>query len=312
MRRRLRLIGLAAVVLVAGIIAAACSSVAPSVGQYAVVTGQGAFSNQQVLQVVNPGIRAHVGNGDTIWYLPAQIRNYVTSQTNGDRSNPQAEMTGPGPNNTPGMSDYTWTYVAFELNPAISNADHKVVNSFFPFCLKYGCATQTAQTSSDNATLTRSSNPGWLNMLGEIFPHAIDNATHDAITDFGPSLWTTPSQWAQFGTDISNRLPGALAQLDGSGGIPYFCGPGSTGSKCAPFTVVVNNVTPVDPGVVTAYNQQVSAVYQAQAGQARLKAAQEVYGPDAYFFLGADDLVHDCQAAKIPCYIYLGNPPSHP
>jgi hypothetical protein len=314
-RRLIRVSGLAAALAGLAVVAAACSSVAPSIGQYAVVTGQGAFSDQQVKQVVDPGVRAHVGSGDTIWYLPAQVRNYVTAPSGGDRSNPQAELTGantaPG-KTSPGMLDYTWSYVAFELNPAITNPDHKVINSFFPFCLKYGCATQTAQTTSGNSSLTRSSAPGWLNMLAEIFPHAIDNATHDAIGDFGPNLWSDNAEWTSFGNDIAKRLPGALANLDGSGSTPYFCGPGSTQSKCQPFTVIVNNVTPADSSVVTAYNQEVAAAYAAQAGTERLNAAKEIYGPDANWALALLDMISACKAAKVPCNIYAGNPPVHP
>jgi hypothetical protein len=294
-------IGAGALALIAG-----CSSVQPSIGQYGIVTGQGSFSNQQVKDVVDPGAHIKVSGSDTEWYLPANTRNYVTQQGNGgDRSNPQAELTGSA-GGSPGMSDYTYTYLAFELNP-----NHGVLGAFFPFCLKYGCASQTAQTNSSNESAAHSSTPGWNAMLAEIMPHAIDNATQEIITKYGPDLWTNRSEWGAYGDQIAAALPAEIAKLTGSS-VPYFCGPGSTAARCAPFTVLVNNVTPTDPGVVSAYNQQVSSAYSAQAGKARLNAAKEVYGSDANWFLGVTDLINDCQARHVTCNLYVGNAPVHP
>jgi hypothetical protein len=311
--KRLRRHG-AAITVVAAVTAAAaaCSSaVAPSIAQYGVVTGKGLFSNQQVKQVVEPGQNISVPGGDTIWYLPADVRNYVTAPSNGDRNNPSAELTGDGPGNTPGMADYTWSYLAFELNPAITDKNLKMISSFMPFCLKYGCASLTAQVNNQVQNAARSSTPGWLAMLGEIMPRAIDNATRDAMASYGPDLWTDQGEWASYGDKIASFLPREIAKLDGSSA-PYFCGPGSTASKCAPFTFVVSSVRPVDTSIINAYNQEVTAGYQQQAAAARLKAAQGVYGPDANFFLGMQDLVNTCQSDKVPCYFYVGNPPSHP
>ena len=208
------------------------------------------------------------------------------------------------------MSDYTYTYVGWELNPRILTS--KVfAQQFLDFCLKYGCGSTTPQNSASNESLSHSSTPGWNNMLAEIFPHAVDNATQTAIQDFGPGLWTNRAQWASLGDDIARNLPGEIDKMTGTSA-PYFCGPGSTPVKCAPFTVIVNQVTPQDPGVVQAYNQQVSSAYSAQAGKARLNAAREVYGPDANWFLGVTDLINDCQSKQVTCNIYVGNAPAHP
>ena len=291
--------------------AAACSHVQPSLAQYAIVTGHGNFSNQQVLDVVSPGQNVHLGSGTTTWYVWANTRNYVTATSNGDRSNPQAEITGPGPNSAPGMSDLTWTYVTWEINPAIVNKDTSgqfpVATQFLAFCLKFGCADQTAQNDSSNADLTRSSSTGWVSMLAEVMPRAVDNATRDAITTYGPDLWTARGSWDAYGTAISSHLLSEISQLDGSS-TPFFCGPGSTMTNCTPPSVVVQNVTPSDPAVITAYNQQVAAQYAEQAGAARLKAAQEIYGADANYFLGVEDLSNNCKT----CTFYIGSPPVAP
>jgi hypothetical protein len=296
---------LAALAVAGGI--GACSTVQPSIGQYGIVTGHGAFSNQQVKNIVDPGQQIHVGNGDTIWYVPANVRNYVTapSGTAADRSNPQQELTAAN-GKEPGMPVITWSSVIWELNPS-----HAVLTKFFPFCLKYGCASTKAQDTSSNESLSHSSTPGWNGMLAETFPRAIDNATRDALASFGPSLWTDQGEWGKFGDDIAAHLPAELAKMTGTT-TPFFCGPGSTTSHCAPLTVLVNKVAPVDSSVVQAYNQQLSADYAAQAGQARLNAAREVYGSWANYFLGLQDTVTKCGQVK-SCVIYVGAPSSpHP
>lgn len=292
------------------------STIEPSIAQYAITTGHGTFSNQQVLSVVAPGDNVHLGSGTTTWYVWANVRNYNTLQSNGDRSNPQAEITGPGPSNAPGMSDYTWTYVAWELNPNIldksQDGQYPFATEFLSFCLKYGCADQTGQNDSSNANFTRSSSPGWLAMLGEVMPTAIDNATQSAITSFGPDLWTNRAEWGKYANDIAANLTSQIAARDGSGQTSFFCGPGSTTTQCNPLSVIVQNVTPSDPAVITSYNQQVAAQYAEQAGQARLAAAKEIYGSDANYFLGVQDTIQQCKTAGATCNIYIGNPPVAP
>lgn len=304
------MIALAGAAALAGL--AACSNIQPSLGQYGIVTGHGALSNQQVQKVVSPGVKYDTGSGTTTWYVPADVRNYVTGTdpNNSDRTNPQAELTG-SKGASSGMSDYAYTYVGFILNPKIT-VSHSFAQQFLGFCLKYACASLRPQNDSSNNSLAHSSSPGWNNMLAEVFPHAIDNATQTAIQNFGPGLWNTRGDWTTLGEDIAKDLPGEIAKMTGNPSDPYFCGPGSTTAKCTPFIVLVNNVVPADAGVQQAYNQQQTALYSQQAGAARLKAAQSVYGKDANWFLGMLDLVNACQAKGVACNIYAGNAPFHP
>jgi len=310
MRGRTRFLGATAVAGIA-LAATACTHVQPSLGQYAIVTGHGALSTQQVLDVVMPGDSINQQDGTTVWYFPGNYRNYVTLPNNGDRNNPQATLTGKGPDKEPGMSDYTWTYVGFQVNPAINDkaGNWKTATAFLKFCLKYACASTSAQNDTANAGQVRSSDPGWENMLNEVMPRAIDDATQTAILNYGPDLWQNRAVWKQYGSDIAAALTGELETLTGSGGLPYFCGPGSTETTCTPLSVTIQNVTPVDPDVVTQYNKQVSALYSQQAATARLNAAKAIYGPDAYFFLGLQDTIGMCQAKNTTCNIYVGNPP---
>lgn len=316
MKRLRRLLIMVAALLSLGILISACGSeIQPSIAQYAITTGHGTFSNQQVLNVTAPGDNVHLGSGTTTWYVWADARNYVTAPSNGDRGTPQAELTGAGANGLPGMSDYTWTYVTWEINPAVLNKDqsgqYPVASQFLAFCLKYGCADQQAQNDSSNAGQTRSVSAGWEAMLNEVLPRAIDNATKDAITAYKPDLWTNRGEWSTFGNAIAAALPAEIAKLDGSS-VPYFCGPGSTTTSCTAPEVIVQNVTPSDPAVVSAYNQEVAAQYAQQAGAARLAAAKEIYGSDANYFLGVQDTINACSSKGVTCNIYLGSPPVHP
>jgi hypothetical protein len=290
--------------------------VQPSIGEYAIVTGHGALSSTQVQQVVQPGVTYTTGSGTTDWFVPAGVRNYVTGtdSSNSDRVNPQAELTGTLGNQA-GMSDLTYTYVGFELNPALADraSNYAFADQFLKFCLKYGCASTTAQNDSGNSGLAHASTPGWNTMLSEIFPHAIDNATQSAIQGFDPNLWNTRGDWPKLAADIQRNLPGEIAKMTGTGsGKPYFCGPGATEARCPPPLVLVNDVVPSDPGVQQAYNQEQTALYDQKAAAAQLNAAKAKYGPDAYWALAMQDLVGDCKGSGVPCTIYAGNPPVHP
>lgn len=316
MRIRKRRLALAGAGLALGsLMLAACSHAQPSLGEYAIVTGHGLDSNQEVQQVVQPGVSYTTGSGTTTWYVPAQIRNYVTGN-GGDRAAPQAELTGVGPGKEDAMSDLTYTSVYFEVNPAIGRNLHNwnFAKKFLSFCLKYACADDQAQNDTGNAGQAHSADPGWNNMLGELFPHAIDNATLLAMPDFPPGLWNTRGDWPKLAADIQKHLPAELSKMTGDvSSIPYFCGPGSTFTKCAPMTVIVNDVTPSDPGVQSEYQSQQTAIYAEKAAQQELAAAKAKYGPDAYWTLAMIDIVKQCQASGgTVCYIDGNQAPIHP
>src|SRR5262249_7032071 len=127
-----RLLAAGAAVAATGLLAPACTHGQPSLRQYAHLTGHGALSPQPVQDVVVPGDSINGNDGTTVWYFPGNYRNYVTLPKNGDRDNPQPTLTGNGKNGDVGMSDYTWTYVGFQVNPAIANkADNYAVATAF-------------------------------------------------------------------------------------------------------------------------------------------------------------------------------------
>jgi hypothetical protein len=311
-------LGTACAVTAAGVLSmavlAGCGGIGtPALSECAMVTNGGFGSgNQGITHVVHPGYQVNYGNGETPWYYPCNARNFATAKEGGDRNNPLAVRTAAsGP--TPGMPVYIWSTVYFT-----ANQNNTVMNKFLSFCLKYGCATNDAQVDASISSSAHSSNPGWENMLLENMGPAVDRASETAVTQFGPDLWRTQSNWDQLGKDIAAGMNAQLAVETGSA-VPYFCGDaetatgpaggsGPTAFTCPGMTVVVSSVTPQDPAVVTAYNQEVQAEQSAAANAARLTQAKLLYGPYAQYFLGIQDTAADCPR----CAIYIGNPGSVP
>jgi hypothetical protein len=291
-----------AVAVLGGAALAGCGTSTPALSECAMVTNGGFGSgNQGIVAVVHPGYQVNYGGGDTPWYYPCNARNFVTAKSGGDRDDPLAVRTAAaGP--TPGMPVYIWSSVYFTAN---QNED--VMKAFLPFCLKYGCATNDAQTDASISSSAHSSSPGWENMLLENMGPAIDRASETAAVQFGPDLWRTQSDWDQLGADIAADLNAQLDTETGSN-VPFFCGDASTESKCLPMTVVVSSVTPQDPAVVTAYNQEVAAEQSAAANTARLAQAKLLYGPYANYALMLQDEAADCPK----CSIVIGNPGTVP
>jgi hypothetical protein len=265
-----------------------------------------------VQNVVSPGQELNTGSGTTTWYFPGNVRNFVTGKNGneaGDRSQSAQVLTGSSTAGAPGMPVFINSYLGFEVNPAITtpNRNYRMATAFLSFCLKYACASQDAQNDTGNAALAHSSSSGWENMLSEVMPTAIDNATRMEITKYGPELWTTQSEWNALATDIQGQLQAQVDTLTGStiaGTAPYFCGPGSTVSKCTPFVFEVTKVTPASSAIINAYQSANAAQYQLQAAQARIKAAQALYGAYANWVLAMEDVENNCPTK---CTIVVGN-----
>lgn len=287
----------------------ACTTATPALSECAMVTNGGfGATNQGIVSVVHPGQQVTTGGGDTAWYYPCNARNYVTATVNGDRSKPEYAVrtagSGTGDSAVPGMPVYVWTSVYFT-----PNQDDAVMKKFLPFCLKYGCATNDPQSNADIASAAHSSSPGWENMLNETMAPAVDRASQQAVAQFGPELWRDQADWNKLGDLIAQDLPAQLAKIGATDGSrQFFCGDTSPQGQCQPVTVVVSNVTPQDSAVVNEYNQQVAAEQAQQANAARLKAAQELYGNQANYWLGVQDAESNCKS----CTIYVGTPGSVP
>jgi hypothetical protein len=300
-------IAVTAAAILGGAALAGCTTAVPGIGECAATTNGGfGSSGQGVTSVVHPGDQFQVGNGNTAWYWPCNDRNFVTSATipGADRKAPEYAVRTKAAGSTPGMPVYVWTSVYF--TPTQNN---NAMKRFLAFCFKYTCATQSPQSPTD--TLAHSSSPGWENMLVENMGPAVDRAAQVAVQNYGPDLWTDQGAWDQLGNDIAADMN---AQLDKETEttIPFFCGSGSTqgaNGTCTQMTVIVSNVTPADPAVVTNYNKEVAAEQAAAPNAARLRAAQQLYGNEANYWLGVQDSEADCTSK---CTIYIGNPGTVP
>lgn len=280
-----------------------CTTAVPALSQCAATTDGGfGSSGQGITSIVHPGGQVQVDNGATAWYWPCNDRNFVTAAVNGDRKAPEYAVRTAAQGATPGMPVYVWSSVYFT-----ANQNESVMKEFLPFCLKYGCADTEPQSNSDIANSSRSSSPGWENMLLENMGPAVDRASQLAVQQFGPTLWQDQADWDKLGNMIAADLNAQLSK-ETENSDPFFCGSGSTQGKCTQMTVIVSNVTPADPAVVTNYNKEVAAEQATAANQARVNAAKQLYGP--YW---AYELMLQDEAASCPkCTFYVGAPNAVP
>lgn len=321
MRINRSITGAVTVLAVAGALGA-CShkQITPEVGDYAIVVGGGAHSNQTIHDVVDPGQHIKVPSGDRRYFLPASNRNEVS-----DPNTPHADRTQVAPGYTKGgtaeggqpalkpVSLFTYSQIGFVLNP-----NHAVLEKFYTvLCSKYGwregvqsspnCgATNPGSFSGQNGL---SSTAGWLAMLRENLAPAIDKAAQTADQKYGPDLWHDGGNWGNYAQDMADALPAALKSLTGSGSYQFFCGYGSTPTHCAPFTVIIKNIVPTDASVITAYQQANRAAYSAQVAQAQAQVAKALYGSEAHYWKGLQDSITQCGQQNVTCNFYVGNPP---
>jgi hypothetical protein len=289
-------------------ILSACSNATPSLGQCGVVTGRGAFNNQEVKKIVAPGDKVHKGSKEIAWYVPCNVRNYVTGR-DGDRGRSEALKTQPGKTG-PGTPVYVYSRMPFQLRQDVPS----MKTWFKALCLKYGCATQDAQENSDNSGKARSSDPGWNNMLAEQVGPAIDRAFQTVMADpankdkFGPDIWTGQG-WPELDAALTKAFPKALADTSGLP-IQWLCAPSADEKVCNAPSIHVTAMQPTSPAIEQQYEQQVAAESASRVNQARLDAAKKLYGGQAEFWIGLQDTLRQCQASgKSQCTVYVGNPP---
>ena len=305
-----KIAGLAGAAILAGTFLTSCSHATPSMGECAIVTGRGFGDKQEIKHVVHPGVKVGKGHKETPWYFPCNDRNYVTGD-GGDRGASQPIKLQNG-GSTPGTPVYVYSRMPFTLR----QDDSSLKAWFSGLCLKYGCASNDPQENSSNSDKEHSSDPGWNNLLSEQVGPALDRAFQNVMNDpqykgkFGSGIWTQGS-WPELDKAVSAALPQAMVETSGLN-LQWLCAPTANPEKNCPAPQVhITALQPTDPTIVTQYNQQIAATNAKAVNKARQDAAREAYGPEAGYFLGLQDLVKQCQAAKVTCNIYVGNPPGH-
>lgn len=303
-----KLIPLGVGIVVTGATLTACSHATPSLGQCAIVTGRGFGDQQDVKKVVDPGVKVTKGSKEIAWYVPCNVRNYVTGH-NGDRERSDAVKTQSG-SDGPGTPVYVYSRMTMQLAQ-----DHGTIKTWFKaLCLKYGCASQDAQEDSSNAGKDRSSDPGWRNMLAEQVGPAIDRAFQMVMEDptykgkFGPNMWTEQG-WPELDAAITKAFPAALVATTGFN-LQWLCAPSANPKVCNSPAIHVTAIQPTSPQIEQQYEQQVAAENAKKVNQARLEAGQKIYGPQASYWLGLQDTMRLCQSLGKSCTFYVGNPPA--
>ena len=302
------LIPLAAGLTALGLSLSGCANkpVIPQPGEYGVVVGGGSSSNQNVHYIVNPGVHIKVSNGDRVIYVVAGVRNFKEvkpGQAGDDDSPTPAYTAGDSKQGIKPIQVVSYEHVSFMLNP-----DHAIIKQFYnELCTKYGCGALNPDTSNNSNTLQLSSPPGWLAMVHENFKIAVSNAVRDAVAQEGPDLWHNTAVWSKLGDKVAEALPKELRLATGSGTLNYFCGPQSTATKCAPFTVLIDDVVPVDNAIAQQYSQQNEADLQKSIAQNRQDVAKKLYGDQWGYWNGVFQAIQLCKQNGVQCNLNIGN-----
>lgn len=262
----------------------------------------------RIHHIVYPNQQLHVDGDENVRYVPCNSRNYLiaTNVTNangqavGDRPSPSIAYTSAGTKVLVKSSSY-WTL----------NQDQAALAKFWEVCLKYNCASESAQAGTANF-----STPGWNGMLGENFGPAVDDAAFAAVATFGDTLWTThkPELYKQLGEKMSAAFMESVRTKTGYNA-DLFCGSGnsvwsgSVGSStfnCRSVRIVVNDIQPVSKNLSDQNDEAAAAVQDQTVNQKKFKAAQELYGDQAKYWLGVQDTVKECKAAGVTCVVTIG------
>lgn len=265
--------------------------------------------NATVHRILWQNEQAEVGSHEDVHYVPCNSRNYLIKPTGaknangqnvGDRSASSIAYTDTGTKVRVWSSSY-WTL----------NQDKQAMAKFWEVCLKYNCASDSPRAGTANF-----STPGWNGMLGENFGPAVDDAAFAEVARFNDELWKShkPALYKKLGEDMSAAFMESVRTKTGYNA-DLFCGSGNsvwTGSPghsdftCRNVRIVINDVEPFN----TDLSKQVDKATQAQqdqtVNQKKFKAAKELYGAEAGYWLGVQDSIEKCRTSSVTCVINIG------
>lgn len=259
-----------------------------------------------VHNVYYPNQEITVGDHEKVWYVPCNSRNFIVNPAGerdanghdvGDRHTASIAYTKSGTKVRVWSRSY-WTL----------NEDQVAMRKFWDVCLKYNCASQNPQSGTANFSI-----PGWNGMLGENFGPSVDKAAFDKMADFSDAIWQkhSPALYEDLSTKMSTSFSESVRTKTGYNS-DLFCGsgnsvwtgrPGHSNFTCRNVRIEVTDVEPFN----TDLNQNVEKKTQAQqdldVNQARLKAAKELYGQWAGFWIGLQDTIAKCKETGSTCVI---------
>ena len=271
--------------------------------QCALIVGSGAGDAHNIKKVFLPGEKVEKGD-DQSYFLPCGERNYQIQSHNGDDPD-TTYLTG----TTAGDSDIPGIPVKVQLSMYFTlNEDKDSLKEFWvDLCRKYKCASTSADEGDQSST--RQSVPGWLDLLQQNFTPALQRATRQAVSDFGPDLWQQQGQsaWPKLGDEISKDFMAQIKSMTNASH-PFFCATSSgTNGACKPVTVNINKVDPADPSVIKIYNEGIQQDQQKGLNEKKVAQAKELYGDNWAYVLGMEDLINACNGnPKATCIVSLG------
>lgn len=299
-RNFLRVVLVAAVATIGLSFLVGCSAKAYP-DQCALIVGSGAGDSHQVKKVFLPGEKVKKGD-DQSYFLPCGQRNYQIQTHDGDDPD-TTYLTGTteGSANTPGIPVKVQLSMYFTLNE-----DKDSLKEFWvDLCRKYKCASTKADEGDQSST--RQSTPGWLQLLQQNFTPALERATRQAVSNFGPDLWNQTGQvnWQKLGDDIGADFMTQIKAMT-SASRPFFCATSSgTNGACKAVSVNINKVDPADSAVTRIYNEGIAQDQQQTLNQKRVAQAKQLYGSNWAYFLGLEDVISKCQG-NAQCIVSIG------
>lgn len=302
-----KIAGLAGALVAAALVLTGCTSpaAAPS-DQFVIKVGDGTHDSK-LHEIVYPGEVSGRSNNEKRLYFPGNSRNYIIdnrAEMNPDRQTPAVGYTKTG---TPVNVYLTalWTV----------NQDRKVIEEkFFPYCMKYDCATEAIDPSQKNA---QGGTAGWSKMLNTDMAAAIDQSVLKAMPQFDDTVWSKQADWdkvaaavsAEFSNQMTIRTGYTTDLFCGSGESSRWSGePGKQGSTftCGPVRFAVGNISAQNDTQQQSANQASAADQQIEANQKIRAAAEAKYGPNGGDYLGIQDTIDKCRAAGSTCVISVG------
>lgn len=304
---------------------ASCGTSSTYTFQCAFVTGRGPSDTQEIKQVLLPGEKVVRDPDDQDWYVPCNDRNFIVDKEgNGDWTIPLAGRTLPDQEGGLGIAVNGEVSTYWELN-----RDRGVLAIFFEYCMKFFCADPSG-SSYETQAVTNNSSAGWMEMLFETDPTALDRAFKIALAQFDVSIVDEPGRWHELAAAMQEPYMAELRRVTGSTDVDLFCASGSfeTGT-CLPITISIDELIIVDPAVVDNRAEQARRLanlqleldrvadertlfeQQQSLDEERAAAVADLYAQPGYAaerqYQAQLELVQACVAAGQKCVILIGD-----
>ncbi|KKU32582.1 hypothetical protein A3K29_05700 [Candidatus Collierbacteria bacterium RIFOXYB2_FULL_46_14] len=274
----------------------------------AYVVGDG-YPDSDVDEVYYPGEEIPQASTDhVIKYVPCGDRNYLINDGSqvsngisvGDEIQLLKAKTSTGTDILIAVSSY------FQLNQ-----NKEAMKAFFKYQYKFGAASDRDVSGGE----INNSTEGWLDMLGETFGPAMARSAREGAFLTTDAIWQNgdTAQIAILQQYMVESIKEKLRAPTGYNNIDFFCGanasgwpdpkkPGEGEFYCAPIEIVIDYV------IKNPDQSNSSTQGSISLSQQRLQVAQELYGPNAYCWLGLQDLVQACANAGSTCvFNFSGN-----